>query len=138
MKQVNCNSECMYELCTSWGAACGGFGVRIRYAINRSCPRRGIADMMTACEPCRWTFQVSLTLCRLYSEGVIETYTDLTRGAVSRTGWGRPRPAAAAAACVATDVYLNFSAPTRPQPRTPNPQGDGDFATVRSCLGVRD
>jgi hypothetical protein len=47
---------------------------------NRSCPRRGIADMMTACESCRWTFQVSLTLCRLYSEGVIETYTDLTRG----------------------------------------------------------
>ena len=34
--------------------------------------------MMTACEPCRWTFQVSLTLCRLYSEGVIETF-DLYR-----------------------------------------------------------
>lgn len=90
MKQVNCNSECMYELCTSWGAACGGFGVRIRYAINRSCPRRGIADMMTACEPCRWTFQVSLTLCRLYSEGVIETF-DLHRPyrADRITGWGR-------------------------------------------------
>jgi len=86
MKQVNCNSECMYELCTSWGAACGGFGVRIRYAINRSCPRRGIADMMTACEPCRWTFQVSLTLCRLYSEGVIETYTDPYTRTVSRVG----------------------------------------------------
>jgi hypothetical protein len=90
MKQVNCNSECMNELCTSWGAACGGFGVRIRYAINRSCPRRGIADMMTACEPCRWTFQVSLTLCRLYFEGVIETYTDpYTRTVSGRiTGWG--------------------------------------------------
>ena len=85
MKQVNCNSECMDELCTSWGAACGGFGVRIRYAINRSCPRRGIADMMTACEPCRWTFQVSLTLCRLYFEGVIETYTDPYTRTVSRT-----------------------------------------------------
>ena len=62
-----------------------GSAVRIRYAINRSCPRRGIADMMTACEPCRWTFQVSLTLCRLYFEGVIETYTDPYTRTVSRT-----------------------------------------------------
>lgn len=101
MKQVNCNSECMYELCTSWGAACGGFGVRIRYAINRSCPRRGIANMMTACEPCRWTFQVSLTLCRLYSEGVIETFdlyrpyrADRRHTSAITTGWawGRRLP----------------------------------------------
>jgi len=63
-----------------------GSAVRIRYAINRSCPRRGIADMMTACEPCRWTFQVSLTLCRLYFEGVIETYTDPYTRTVSRVG----------------------------------------------------
>jgi hypothetical protein len=97
--------------------------------------------MMTACEPCRWTFQVSLTLCRLYSEGVIETF-DLYRPyrADRITGWG-PYTGRGRGVGVATDVrrmYLNFSAPTRPQPRTPNPQGDGDFATVRSCLGVRD
>ena len=46
--------------------------------------------------------------------------------------------AAAVAATVGDGCRLIFSAPTRPQPRTPNPQGDGDFATVRSCLGLRD
>jgi hypothetical protein len=68
-----------------------GSAVRIRYAINRSCPRRGIADMMTACEPCRWTFQVSLTLCRdctLNTEGVIETYIPTLHADRVSTGWG--------------------------------------------------